>query len=126
MADAPSAATIRDADPEQEEEEEETCGFCIFMKAGGCKPEFTVCAEENTSKLRSRTRARAECEPLSQNWEKCVGQARETDQDFTEGCRDQVSRTEKRPSQKSFVALCSEVEACATADTGTAAMHARE
>jgi hypothetical protein len=25
-----------------EEEEEEECGFCIFMKGGGCKESFTV------------------------------------------------------------------------------------
>ncbi|KAK9861086.1 hypothetical protein WJX84_003553 [Apatococcus fuscideae] len=58
-----------DRDPEdagqEEEEEEETCGFCIFMKGGGCKNEFT-------------------------GWEKCVDQARETEQDFTEGCREQT------------------------------------
>ena len=27
----------------EEEEEEETCGFCIFMKGGGCKDAFEVC-----------------------------------------------------------------------------------
>ena len=27
----------------EEEEDDEKCGFCIFMKAGGCKKEFTVC-----------------------------------------------------------------------------------
>ena len=27
---------------EEEEEKEETCGFCIFMKGGGCKDTFTV------------------------------------------------------------------------------------
>lgn len=26
----------------EEEEEEETCGFCIFMKGGGCKDAFEV------------------------------------------------------------------------------------
>jgi hypothetical protein len=26
----------------EEEEEEETCGFCIYMKGGGCKDAFTV------------------------------------------------------------------------------------
>ena len=25
-----------------EDEDDETCGFCIFMKAGGCKDEFKV------------------------------------------------------------------------------------
>ncbi len=28
--------------PRTDGEDEETCGFCIFMKAGGCKPEFQV------------------------------------------------------------------------------------
>ncbi|KAF3570032.1 hypothetical protein F2Q69_00060860 [Brassica cretica] len=35
-------------DPEEEEEEGE-CGFCLFMKGGGCKESFTaweVCVEE--------------------------------------------------------------------------------
>ena len=26
----------------EEDDDDETCGFCRFMKAGGCKPEFTV------------------------------------------------------------------------------------
>jgi intermembrane space import and assembly protein 40 len=26
----------------EEEEEEETCGFCIYMKGGGCKDAFNV------------------------------------------------------------------------------------
>ena len=37
-----------------------------------------------------------------QNWEKCVDQARQTEQDFTEGCRDQVwsvdSVAQRRPT----------------------------
>lgn len=32
---SPSAAA-------DEDEDDETCGFCIFMKAGGCKTEFKV------------------------------------------------------------------------------------
>ncbi|KAJ0248013.1 F167 [Hirschfeldia incana] len=34
---------------EEEEEEEGECGFCLFMKGGGCKESFTaweVCVEE--------------------------------------------------------------------------------
>ncbi len=31
-----------DADADEGDEEEETCGFCIFMKGGGCKEAFTV------------------------------------------------------------------------------------
>ena len=26
----------------EDDDDDETCGFCRFMKAGGCKPEFTV------------------------------------------------------------------------------------
>lgn len=36
-------------DAEEEEEEEGECGFCLFMKGGGCKESFTaweVCVEE--------------------------------------------------------------------------------
>lgn len=29
------------------QEEEETCGFCIFMKGGGCKDAFEVCLESS-------------------------------------------------------------------------------
>jgi len=29
-------------DGEEEVEEEETCGFCIYMKGGGCKDAFNV------------------------------------------------------------------------------------
>ena len=25
-----------------DDDDDETCGFCIFMKAGGCKDEFQV------------------------------------------------------------------------------------
>ena len=49
---------------EGEEEEEETCGFCIFMKGGGCKDVFEA-------------------------WSKCVDSERgKDDSDFTETCRD--------------------------------------
>ncbi|CAK0780794.1 hypothetical protein CVIRNUC_005177 [Coccomyxa viridis] len=46
-----------------EEEDDETCGFCIFMKAGGCKKEFT-------------------------DWSKCVDTKRGDGHNFTEECRD--------------------------------------
>ncbi len=29
-------------DAGDEDDDDETCGFCRFMKAGGCKKEFTV------------------------------------------------------------------------------------
>ena len=45
-------------------EEEETCGFCIFMKGGGCEEAFEA-------------------------WSKCVDSERgKDDTDFTETCRD--------------------------------------
>jgi cytochrome c oxidase subunit 6b len=50
-------------DSPEEEEEEEECGFCRYMKAGGCKQEFTA-------------------------WSKCVDDNREGGKDFTEECRD--------------------------------------
>jgi intermembrane space import and assembly protein 40 len=49
---------------EQEDEpEEETCGFCIFMKGGGCKEPFEA-------------------------WSSCVDAERDADGDFTETCRE--------------------------------------
>ena len=35
-------AKLANADADQDGDDE-TCGFCIFMKAGGCKDEFKVC-----------------------------------------------------------------------------------
>lgn len=47
---APLAAATEKVEGEEEEEEEEgECGFCLFMKGGGCKEEFTAwekCVEE--------------------------------------------------------------------------------
>ena len=42
---AAASAAPRDAEAAtsgEGDEEEETCGFCIFMKAGGCKDAFNV------------------------------------------------------------------------------------
>ena len=48
----------------EDNEEEETCGFCIFMKGGGCKETFEA-------------------------WSKCVdGERGKGDSDFTETCRE--------------------------------------
>eukprot|EP01025_Chloroclados_australasicus_P014417 TRINITY_DN1674_c0_g1_i4.p3 TRINITY_DN1674_c0_g1~~TRINITY_DN1674_c0_g1_i4.p3 ORF type:complete len:178 (-),score=30.25 TRINITY_DN1674_c0_g1_i4:284-817(-) len=46
---------------EEEEEDKESCGFCRWMKAGGCKVEFTA-------------------------WEDCVDEARKNSSDFTKDC----------------------------------------
>ncbi|KAG8097669.1 hypothetical protein GUJ93_ZPchr0013g37375 [Zizania palustris] len=45
----------------KEAEEEGECGFCLFMKGGGCKEEFV-------------------------GWEKCVEEAEEADVDVVERC----------------------------------------
>ncbi|KAH7658563.1 GCK domain-containing protein [Dioscorea alata] len=46
---------------EEEEEEEAECGFCIFMKGGGCKESFVA-------------------------WEKCVEDAEKSGEDVVEKC----------------------------------------
>lgn len=46
---------------EEEEEEEGECGFCLFMKGGGCKDAFI-------------------------NWENCVQEAEKNDEDLVEKC----------------------------------------
>jgi len=33
---------LEDQEEFDQEEEEESCGFCIFMKGGGCKDAFEV------------------------------------------------------------------------------------
>lgn len=35
-------AGAESGDAVKDEDDDETCGFCIFMKAGGCKDEFNV------------------------------------------------------------------------------------
>ncbi|XP_021739960.1 uncharacterized protein LOC110706359 [Chenopodium quinoa] len=46
---------------EEEEEEEGECGFCLFMKGGGCKDEFVA-------------------------WEKCVEDSEKNQEDIVEKC----------------------------------------
>ena len=46
---------------EEEEEEEGECGFCLFMKGGGCKDAFIA-------------------------WEDCIKQAEEKNEDIVEKC----------------------------------------
>lgn len=50
-----------DAAEEVEEEEEGECGFCLFMKGGGCKETFIA-------------------------WEKCVEEAEKSKEDVAEKC----------------------------------------
>ncbi|KAL0034556.1 hypothetical protein WJX79_008188 [Trebouxia sp. C0005] len=62
----PPAASDLARQEVEDGEDEETCGFCIFMKAGGCKPEF-------------------------QEWSKCVDDERKQGTDFTEECRERTA-----------------------------------
>ena len=49
-----------------DDEDEETCGFCKYMKGGSCKDAFVA-------------------------WEACVDKAKETDEDFVEVCYEATS-----------------------------------
>ncbi|KAM3260006.1 hypothetical protein ACQJBY_051342 [Aegilops geniculata] len=62
-ADAAGETVVLDASAEGGEEEEGECGFCLFMKGGGCKEEFV-------------------------GWEKCVEQAEAEGSDVVERCHD--------------------------------------
>jgi hypothetical protein len=60
--DAPREDDARDED----EEEEETCGFCKYMKGGSCRAAFAA-------------------------WEACVDAAKARDEDFVETCFETTS-----------------------------------
>ncbi|MBA0771112.1 hypothetical protein Gotri_019633 [Gossypium trilobum] len=55
---------------EGEEEEEGECGFCLFMKAGGCKESFV-------------------------GWENCIREAEENKEDIVEKCFEATSALKK-------------------------------
>ncbi|XVE50105.1 hypothetical protein DITRI_Ditri01bG0134800 [Diplodiscus trichospermus] len=55
---------------EEEEEEEGECGFCLFMKAGGCKESFV-------------------------GWENCIREAEENKEDIVEKCFEATSALKK-------------------------------
>ncbi|KAK1395954.1 GCK domain-containing protein [Heracleum sosnowskyi] len=55
---------------EQEEEEEGECGFCLFMKGGGCKESFV-------------------------SWEKCIEDAEKNQEDIVEKCVDITAALKK-------------------------------
>jgi hypothetical protein len=61
-SDAPREDDARDED----EEEEETCGFCKYMKGGSCRAAFAA-------------------------WEACVDAAKARDEDFVETCFETTS-----------------------------------
>lgn len=48
---------------DDDEDADETCGFCKFMKGGGCREAFN-------------------------NWSECVDREKDTGSDYTEQCRD--------------------------------------
>ncbi|XP_047960656.1 uncharacterized protein LOC125205641 [Salvia hispanica] len=52
---------LEDGDAEGEEEEEGECGFCLFMKGGGCKETFV-------------------------EWEKCIEEAEKKEEDVVQKC----------------------------------------
>lgn len=56
----------KEEQPEATEEEEETCGFCAYMKGGSCKQEF-IC------------------------WEKCVDAAKANEEDFVAKCVEETT-----------------------------------
>lgn len=69
-----------------EDDDDETCGFCIFMKAGGCKDEFKVtsgCEDQIDFEYVLRGL-------VLQAWSKCVDDERQDGKDFTEECKDRV------------------------------------
>ncbi|XP_042005576.1 uncharacterized protein LOC121755738 [Salvia splendens] len=59
-----------DGGGEEEEEEEGECGFCLFMKAGGCRETFT-------------------------DWEKCVEEGEKNKEDIVEKCVQATSALRK-------------------------------
>jgi hypothetical protein len=61
-SDAPRASDAR----EEDEAEEETCGFCKYMKGGSCRAAFEA-------------------------WEACVDAAKARDEDFVETCFETTS-----------------------------------
>ena len=60
-AEAPEPVAAGDAAEAKQEDGEEDCGFCTYMRAGPCGEVFTA-------------------------WEKCVEDHRSRDEDFAKGC----------------------------------------
>jgi len=63
---ASAEATAVGGEEGESEEEEETCGFCKYMKGGSCKETFV-------------------------RWEKCVDDAKERELDFVDACYEVTS-----------------------------------
>ncbi|GMH27598.1 hypothetical protein Nepgr_029441 [Nepenthes gracilis] len=60
----------KDREGGEEEEEEGECGFCLFMKGGGCRESFTA-------------------------WEKCVEEADRNEEDLVEKCFEVTANLKK-------------------------------
>ncbi|XP_031123070.1 cilia- and flagella-associated protein 251-like [Ipomoea triloba] len=60
----------KEGEEEEEEEEEGECGFCLFMKGGGCRDPFT-------------------------EWEKCVEEGEKNKEDIVEKCFEVTSALKK-------------------------------
>lgn len=76
------AESIADPEGDEEDEDEEGCAFCKFMKGGGCKSEFVA-------------------------WEKCVADSRESG-DFVGQCADITEALQacmNRPDNKDYYQL---------------------
>ncbi|XP_010319450.2 uncharacterized protein [Solanum lycopersicum] len=61
---------IKKDEEKQDEEEEEECGFCLFMKEGGCREAFI-------------------------DWEKCVEPGENNNEDIAEKCIEVTSALQK-------------------------------
>ena len=102
----PAAAAV--AADDDADGDDETCGFCKFMKGGACRAAFTVSAEARVAAAACRccccycyagrdalvcARQRAPRPPPTspQQWSNCVDRERDAGSDFTEECRDAVS-----------------------------------
>ncbi|KAG5522406.1 hypothetical protein RHGRI_034550 [Rhododendron griersonianum] len=57
------SSTVNEEEGGEEEEEEGECGFCLFMKGGGCRDSFT-------------------------SWEKCIEEAEKNGEDIVDKCAD--------------------------------------
>lgn len=73
QSDSPIEAKLEDASSDQQEEEEEEegeCGFCLFMKAGGCRDSFI-------------------------DWEKCIEEAEKNKEDVVDKCVEATATLKK-------------------------------
>ncbi|PKA64036.1 hypothetical protein AXF42_Ash005048 [Apostasia shenzhenica] len=70
IIDSSEGVSTAEEDEEQGEEEKEECGFCLFMKGGGCREEFIA-------------------------WENCVEEAEKTGENVVDKCMEVTSLLKK-------------------------------